>query len=88
MLLSILYLFHIIYSINFIDIKTYNGLFTCWISELIKFLKKFKGNNILNISKFIVTMLSLIVPTYTNHINTSYQYAADNTQLNLPKCFD
>ena len=72
-----------------------NYMYNSWYKEISKFLKNMKGDSNLNqsismvyVAKTIFVLLTTIIPTYANKVNTSYQYSADSDELKLPKCFD
>ena len=68
-----------------------NNILISWITEIYKFLfnsKNVSTQFIIHILKSIFVIVLAIVPTYTNHINTSFQYSAPASDLGLPSCFD
>ena len=78
------------YSMN-----RHNYIYNSWFKEIGKFLKNMTGEtninqsrSAINIAKTIFVILSAVVPTYANKVNTAYQYSADSGELKLPKCFD
>ena len=80
------------------SVGEYSHISIAWIEEIWKFLKYIIGNNNLNsvkntsalvrMAKGMFVILVAIIPTYTNHVNTSFQYYAPVEDLKLPKCFD
>ena len=72
-----------------------NYIYDSWYKEIMRFMKNMKGEtninqsrSFVNIAKTMFVILTAIVPTYANKINTSYQYSADSNELKLPNCFD
>jgi len=68
-----------------------NNIFVSWMYELIKFFKGMmnsQGSTVVNLLRSLFIIFIAILPSLPNHINTSYQYAADPSELKLPKCFD
>ena len=72
-----------------------NYIYDSWYKEIMRFMINMKGEtninqsrSFVNIAKTMFVILTAIVPTYANKINTSYQYSADSNELKLPNCFD
>jgi hypothetical protein len=83
------------FSNNSMNIPTFNYIHNSWLKEISKFLKNMKGDSninrsksMVNIAKTLFVILTTVVPTYANKVNTAYQYSADPSELKLPKCFD
>jgi len=81
-------------NINF-SLSEPNYIYDSWYKEIMKFMKNMKGEtnmnqsrSVVNIAKTIFVILTAVIPTYVNKVNTSYQYSADSDELKLPKCFD